>query len=237
MDPAGMGRRCVFGCLGFFMRQSKVIWAALAAVAAVGAASAAQAGTVFDTSLSNPPGVFFGSGNFNTHFAVTTVGGIEIGLKSKIRGDATDSIHPVGDVYTIGLGNKVSFDYAVLPGSVDLTGSSTLLSIRNVLTGQHFSFDPSLVGDNAHSGSAYENSEQLAFFPVGFTTALNATYDVTLTLSNVAGLQGPVSVENWINVGAGGVPEPATWAMMILGVAGIGASLRRTRKTAAAATA
>ncbi len=33
----------------------------------------------------------------------------------------------------------------------------------------------------------------------------------------------------------GGVPEPATWAMMLLGVAGIGASLRGSRRRAVAA--
>jgi hypothetical protein len=32
-----------------------------------------------------------------------------------------------------------------------------------------------------------------------------------------------------------GVPEPATWAMMILGFAGIGAALRRRNRTAPAA--
>jgi hypothetical protein len=33
--------------------------------------------------------------------------------------------------------------------------------------------------------------------------------------------------------GAGGVPEPATWAMMILGFGGVGALLRRRRQAAA----
>ena len=41
------------------------------------------------------------------------------------------------------------------------------------------------------------------------------------------------------NVGAtltgGGVPEPATWAMMILGMGGIGVTLRRRRSALALA--
>jgi PEP-CTERM motif len=37
--------------------------------------------------------------------------------------------------------------------------------------------------------------------------------------------------------GGGGVPEPATWAMLIFGFAGIGAALRRRRSTGHAVTA
>ncbi len=42
---------------------------------------------------------------------------------------------------------------------------------------------------------------------------------------------------NIIGAGGGGVPEPATWAMMIFGFAGIGAALRRRRTTGLAVTA
>jgi len=31
-------------------------------------------------------------------------------------------------------------------------------------------------------------------------------------------------------VGAGGVPEPSTWAMMLLGFGGIGMAMRRSRR-------
>ena len=35
-------------------------------------------------------------------------------------------------------------------------------------------------------------------------------------------------------IGNGGVPEPSTWAMMLLGVASLGGALRRRRDVAAA---
>jgi hypothetical protein len=37
--------------------------------------------------------------------------------------------------------------------------------------------------------------------------------------------------QNSINLGVGQVPEPATWAMMLLGFGGIGMAMRRGRKT------
>jgi hypothetical protein len=212
--------------------------AALSAASLACLASAAQASTALDTSLSDPPGVFFGAGNFNTHYAVTTQDGVEIGLKSKIRSDPNDTITPVGDLYSIALGNKVSFDFAVIPGSVDLSNATALLTILNVGTGQTFSFNPAGLPDNTHSGSAYENSEQIAFFPVGFNLATDATYDITLSLTGVPNSSGAISVENVVKYGAGAaVPEPATWAMMLLGFGGVGAAMRRSRKTVAAATA
>jgi hypothetical protein len=220
--------------------KKSVLGGAAASVAfALVASSAAQAGTVLDTSLVNPPGVYFGSGNFNTHFAVTTEDGVEIGLKSKIRSDATDSIVPVGDVYSIAPGHKVNFDFSVNPnvgGSlVDLSNATALLTILNQGTGQTFSFDPSAIGDDSRLAGGYQNSEQLAFFPVGFKTTSNFTYDITLTLSNVGANQDSFSTTNIVKIGNGdAVPEPMTWALMLVGFGGIGANLRRARKSGVA---
>jgi len=59
------------------------------------------------------------------------------------------------------------------------------------------------------------------------------TYDVALGASDVAGLYNagaPVRVD-----GVGAVPEPATWAMMILGLGGVGAAMRARRRALVAA--
>lgn len=228
------------------MKKHTAYLAAASAAALIAAASAARADVlVMDTELA-APGVYFGSGNFNTHYAVDTAGGVEIGLKSKIRGDATDSIAPVGDVYVIGLGNKVSFDYSVnadINGDapVDLSDVTALLTIFNLGTGQSASFDPSSTSAqlgntfNASTGG-YQNSEQLAFFPSdGFSLNTNATYLVRLSLTNVPGVEGTMSVDNVIQYGAGGIPEPTAWALLVLGFGGAGAALRRRRGAAVAA--
>ena len=220
---------------GDSVHQSKLLFAAVAAVAVAGLASTADATTTFDTSLPNPPGVFFGSGNFNDGYAVTTGGGLTIGLKSKIHGDATDSITPVGDVYTIGLGNKINFDYAILGGS---TANEASITILNERTGQTASFNPMLtaINDGSFSGNNWEDSEQLAFYPAaGFDMNQNNTFDVTMTVDS--GWSGPQTVENIIHVGSGQIPEPATWAMMVLGLGGVGAVLRRNRRSIAPAIA
>jgi hypothetical protein len=53
-------------------------------------------------------------------------------------------------------------------------------------------------------------------------------YDTALTANEVAGLTPPVAV-------GGAVPEPATWAMMLLGFGLVGTSLRLRRVSSAAA--
>jgi hypothetical protein len=226
------------------VKKSVLAGAAASVAFAMAAASAAHAGAVSatNTTLVTPPGVFFGTGNFNTHYAETTDDGVQIGLKSKIRGDANDTINPVGDVYTIAPGNKVNFDFSVNPDAggslVDLTGATALITILNEGTGQTFSFDPGAIGDDFRANGAYQNSEQLAFYPVGFTTTSQFTYDVTLSLSNVGANHDSFSTTNIIKIGSGdAVPEPMTWALMLVGFGGIGATLRRARKSAAAATA
>jgi hypothetical protein len=75
---------------------------------------------------------------------------------------------------------------------------------------------------------------------------------ITLAGNTVTGVEGNgvirfnglVSSISWTNpdyefwygftVGAGGAPEPATWAMMLVGFGGLGATLRRRRAVAAA---
>jgi hypothetical protein len=213
---------------------------AACAAAAFGLATAAHASTTFDTSLQDPPGVFFGTGNFNTHYAVDQGSGVEIGLKSKINRDPNDSVDPYGSsVYNIALGNKVSFDFAVIDnndaGGADLAGATASITIRNLTQGlvSTFFVDPAHITDDTVWGGSYENSEQLGFFPVGFSLTTPAQYDITLTLSNLANGAQPLSVRNIVNYGA--VPEPAAWGLMLLGFGAAGAGLRRRRASVARA--
>lgn len=58
---------------------------------------------------------------------------------------------------------------------------------------------------------------------------------VSFTLSYGERCGGPANLLFTVNGGAvGGVPEPATWGMMLLGFAGIGLVIRRSRKSVVA---
>jgi hypothetical protein len=212
------------------------------------AASSAQAQTVDNANLA-PPGVYFGTGNdgLPQEFTVNTEGGVEIALRSKISGSQAGQIVPVGNTYFIPLGDTFNFDYSVNPdvGATDISLANAVqsLTITNEANGASFTYDPSsaLFGNstNAADPGGYQNSEKASFgfLGLGYNPNLNDTFNVVLTLSDVPNV-GTMSVSNIVQVGTGfAVPEPTTWALMIMGVAGVGASLRRARKASPAATA
>jgi hypothetical protein len=233
-----------------FMRG--VILGALSAAGALVVASSAQAdGLAFDQNLA-PPGVYYGSGNSNGHFTVDTEAGVEVALRAhRYQQDATS---PVGSLYSFGLAatndptNSLSFDWSVNPNvggsQVDLTGVSATLTIHDFANNntQSFPADFFLLGNSTGPGApgSYQNSERLSFSFVDlfYNATVNNTFSVNLTLTGVPSA-GTISVNETIQQGAGfsAAPEPASWAMMLVGFGGLGAMLRRTRRTAAAATA
>lgn len=80
--------------------------------------------------------------------------------------------------------------------------------------------------------------EQISFSGLNLNAGSNTfvfSYDSLSSASGHAGFQG-LGDEGWgvENVTIGTVPEPASWAMMLIGVAGLGAVLRTSRKHAVA---
>jgi PEP-CTERM motif len=217
------------------MRNKAVLVGALSAVALsiISVPVTASAAVVDNANLASP-GVYFGTGNPNGAFTVNTEDGVELGLRGKISG-IVPQITPTGNTYFIPLGSLFNFDYSVNPNvgtsSVSLAEVTSSLTILNELTGDHFTFNPSTVSDNFHTADApgaYQNSEKPTFFPVNFNANTNDTFDITMTLTGVPGSDRPITDEIFVQVGSG-VPEPSTWAMMILGFAGIGFMTYRRR--------
>ena len=72
----------------------------------------------------------------------------------------------------------------------------------------------------------------LIFYPAsdggGFGVAQNASATVGVYLNLYQSSTGPAQI--YTQFGAGPVPEPATWAMMLLGFGGVGAATRSRRK-------
>jgi hypothetical protein len=218
---------------------------AMATTAALLALPMTATAAVVDNANLAPPGVYFGSGNPNGAFTVNTQDGVEFALRAKISG-IFPQITPIGNTYFIPLGDTFGFDYSVNPNfggaggnsNVLLAGTTALITVLNEGNGHVGTFDPSssspLLG-NAHNAGApggYQNSEKISFgfLNQGYNANVNDTFDITFALTGVPGSDVPIHVEEFVQVGSG-VPEPSTWAMMILGFAGIGfmAYRRRTR--------
>ena len=233
------------------MRKSAICLAAFSAAIAVGVASAAQAadGLFFNQDL-QAPGVYYGSGNPNGDFVVDTEDGVEVALRAHVYQQVP--IASVGDVYSFATAatnaptNSLSFDWSVNPdvgldGPVSLAGATAILTIQDVANHNTESFPANfiLLGNATTPNGGYQNSERLVFSFVDsdYNATQNDTFLVNLTLTGVP-VAGTISVNEVIQQGSGAaVPEPASWALMILGFGGVGATLRRSRKTAAAATA
>jgi hypothetical protein len=164
-----------------------------------------------------------GTGTSNGHFAVDTEdNGVELGLRASIR--FVGPITPTGNLYIAPVGSTPpgralwNFEFSVNPGS--LLGTHSLLTITG--PGGALAFNPQLIPDNTPlGGPLYQNSENLGFAflggPINFNPNASGIYTFDLKLFSADDRQlGDVSIQ--VNA----VPEPSTWAMLILGFAGIG---------------
>ncbi|HVX85194.1 MAG TPA: hypothetical protein VH253_10455 [Phycisphaerae bacterium] len=223
-------------------------WALALAVGGMGLLMGAR-GAWADGALENPPGVYFGMGNPNTHYTVVDDGGIELGLKAFLA-FGPDVIVPAGNIYTVPAGAQTSgpdagdalWDVAF---SVDLTGTALNLSnvnvdlaVEDLTTGIHApvipigaipdnSFYPS--GSNMSNAQGEQNAENPSFLP-GFDLNAPDQYLITLFVTNEAGNTVLASDTIQVNVAPAPAPLPAAAGPMgvVLGaVAGMGWVRRR----------
>lgn len=217
----------------------KLLLTSVAAAALAFTGIAPALATVDDTSLVSPPGTYFGSGNPNTHWTVNTVGAVEMGLQASLP--HIGPITPVGNVYNVATGVNWNFNFSVNAqaggGALTLADVGPIsLSLTDFGTGTTGSFDPTLLPDNATVGDyGFQNSEGLRFASIRAVLGdpnydVNANDTYLLTLSTSAG-----SVTERVVVGSGAVPEPASLA--VLGVGLLGLAITRKRRTGGAATA
>lgn len=205
----------------------------LAAVAAVSLATPALAQTVVNSAPVD--GFRYGTGNDYTpaNAIVSTSNTTELALRFHKTGIAAPASDANG-VYSFALGTSpISFDW-----SIDGRYESAMIDLTNMLTGITVSYNPFFAGNDNYTNSAgmfpgfsVQNSARLNFgFLFGNTFNANEdnTYRAVLSSSG-----NSVTAFARIGAGAPAVPEPATWAMMLVGFGGMGAAMRRNRRKSA----
>ena len=224
--------------------------AILLALGFVAVAASAQAGTVtadfegITATFTLPPSVV------SQGYTFAAAGGSDLGViaggsqcvpgctddgtSTLIFGTATGGIIPAShNPLTITGPTPFSlsgFDYAELsptPGA-----NATFLRVTGLLTGGGTLsriVDIDGIADGPGGAADFQTETFDNTFASSFFTS------VTIAGMKNADLQGGFSLDNVVLTGErGGVPEPASWALMILGFGGVGGSLRARRRMVAA---
>jgi opacity protein-like surface antigen len=212
-----------------------VIFAAMTACAI---ASPAAATDVVTPNSTGPTGGWqYGSGN-NYQPSDTLLlqgGGDELALRihqTFVTAPASDA----NGVYSFALGtDPLSFDWDI--GAFNHSFDTASLVVTNILTGQSFSYDPlcplapvTCLNDNTVTANgSVQNSNRFNYLPVGFDPNIDNTYSVSLTTYLGGTVQHSLTAFAQVGAGAPAVPEPATWAMMLIGFGAVGFQMRRKR--------
>lgn len=203
-------------------------FAAATAVAFAGAAAQA-ATTVYNSTPAD--GWFYGNGNdyapANTA-VLTTDEGDQLYLRAHIRTVVAPA--STGDTYSFATGPAtiINFDWGF--DTPSLAGVMALITISKYGVGS-FSYNPFVfTPDNEQENGSTQNSYRLNWTPPGFFTPnVDSSYKVTLAVNGLSGGDQALDIRVKVGAGATVVPEPATWAMMIMGFGAAGAVLRRRR--------
>lgn len=182
--------------------MKKVIFAASAAAMLL-YAPLAQAATVYDLTFTGTFAVFGSPSQVNGTGTITTTGGTGLGFENATLISSNPKITDI----QINLG-AASFDFA-----------DTIFADLSTNNGNPVNFG--YVGiDPAGAGLFDPKMTLTAFFGTNKFTLADAEGKPNFFIGNFSISQAAI----------GGVPEPSTWAMLLLGFGGIGAMLRMARR-------
>lgn len=192
------------------MRRALKIVAVIAAIGFAAAAVPAQAALVMGDACS--ASTVSGATSTSVHATACAgyFGGNLLGGSPDQRADATLALTALGTPMSI---TQTTFDALTSTGTL---GAGGLLSFGTPLSGQV------VVGIHMGNVPGGAINDQTVFYLFNFLTPQTG-----ITLTGVD-LQKFSTGTLYQNVGA--VPEPATWALMVLGFGGIGMAMRRRRR-------
>lgn len=209
--------------------SSRAVLAVAGLATGLALAGAAQASTLIpDGDFSAP----YGGGGFTTEFTSFGPWTVTSGSVDLIGGywQAPGGVPNTGSVDLDGDSpGGISQTFALAPGSYDLTfdlsgnpdGSPATKTV-DVSVNSASGVYQYTIGLNSHSNMLYL-PESLAFTTTGSTTVSFTSVDVGTPYGPVV---GDISVTS--------VPEPASWALMLVGFCGLGGALRRRNRLAIA---
>ena len=206
---------------------------AVAAFAAFSFTAPAMAAVTYNTNPTTP--FTYGAGNDYTpaNAAVLTNGSLELAARFHVNAQPANPSDSAG-VYSFALGTtKINFDYSAV-NFAPLSGVTILLT--NLKTGDTATFTNAIIADANGAGRGYQGSQQLGFGflngnfaaifgDLNFDANVNNTYRFDLSAGG-----STLTTFAQVGSGVGAVPEPATWAMMIIGFGAAGTAMRRKRK-------
>lgn len=214
---------------------------AISAMASAGAQAASSYGNLA------APGVYFGAGNINGNWNIGSAGGIELGLRVKERpsgnlldGSTGTYFADAGTYAGGGVKAKWNYEFSVNIGTLAYDGLTFKLGVDHdpsaatnysFVNPQTYWFDNATVTVGANGSNGFQNSQNVGFggTPGGaFNVSQNGLYSFSLEVFDAAGLMLDSTTMD-VQVGAP-VPEPETWALMLAGLAAVGAVARRRAK-------
>jgi hypothetical protein len=194
-----------------------------------------------------------GTGQPQNIFTVVndTTDDIQLGLGAQPRGASAPAVGGLSNTYFVqpSASDIWNFDFSIDTspdglGTLTLSDLTASLSVSGPVNGSFNALFP-LLGNvgvgNVPSTTLAQNSENLSFnslfaapvgtgAPLGFNPSLAGDYTFTLSVSNAAG--GPVLATDTINVEVVPLPSAAGMGLVMLGVIGGAALLRKKLRMA-----
>ena len=222
----------------------------LASAAVIALASAAHANTIYNNPLD--AAADFGDCSFNTNCGPANGRGDDFAAQlfhlssaAIITGGSFSDLDIGAGPTDVNWGFLMADGPGGLPGTLLSAGTDSISSITNLGTDGTYQFNQYFFGLGTIAlgpGDYYFAVQGVTgnFFNYLSTgldhTGAAETHDSGVTWSPGYEGIGGVAVALFGTGGSGpGVPEPATWALMLVGFGGIGVALRRRAKTAALA--